>query len=932
MNTADERELEARARVEMLAARLADKQRELSEVTGRASFRLAERVIRPVRDTLVPRGSRRERFARWFIKGIINSAYLAWRKLSGRDRALARRQRQSEGSGPPVAIPARYAEWIAEFEPDETQRGLQRTIAQRFPYRPLLSVVGAVFNPPPDVLRDMIASVLAQTYDSWQLVLVDGGSARPGVADVLAEAAAREPRITVVSLEANLGIAGNLNRGLEAARGEYVAFLDHDDVLAPDALYEAARLLNRGPSIDVVYFDEDKVSADGRTRMDPFFKPAHSPAYLLSNNYLMHSIMRRALVVEAGGLDSRFDGAQDWDLSLRLANRGARIVHIPKILYHWRKAPGSVASDPTAKMWAMEAQRPCLHAHLEQLGRRDVRIESPTLGVLRHRWAGRGARVSIIIPSRDNARLLERCIDSIVSKTRYPDYELIVVDTGSTQRATAELYNRLQVKQCVRLLHWDHEFNYQKVNNLGAQHATGEILVFLNDDIEVTDQEWLEELVRWAELPTVGCVGAKLLYPDGRVQHAGIVIGLQGHGSQIYRGEPAEHRWGPFGTMESYRNYLAVTGACLAMRRSVFNEVGGFDGSFELCYGDIDLCLRVGARGYEVVLTPFAVLTHHEGASRGLHFPAADVLAATVRMLPVVAAGDPCFSPNLSDDSLEPVLDLVNEPEQRVARVETIASSFGVAAELDHAIERELVGESAEWSRYAPLLERIRQARAEQPAAVVATAGTLRVLLTLHDLSRTGAPMVNLHLVRHLCANGHTVTVVSPKPGRMLEDFEEAGARVLIEPLVVGAPHAAADLFAAHNVVIANTILAWRTVMAARAAGRPALWIIHESAFGEKYVREHPSAVRALATADIVVYPSRETADHYRDFDGGNHAVVHYGLVEPHVDGVAFDRVPGRQYLVTVARSHSHGSSARHSVLRPGRAPRRSPRWCQVCR
>lgn len=881
-------------RIGALACRLAERQRELNAIHAGAPWRFLARLWR-LRLRWAPRGSWREAMLRALARGL--------RAVVGLGRAVAAVRPTPAAKPKPGSDDAQatYQGWIAAREPDGAQLELQRRISKGMAYRPLITVITPVFNPPPEILRETIHSVLAQSYDRWELLLVDAASERAGVSEALRELGRSDPRIRLIPLAENLGISANTNRGLERAQGEFVAFLDHDDLLAPDALFEVVRMLNADPSLDVVYSDEDKISEDGRIRSDPFFKPSWSPEYLLSTNYLMHSVIRRAAIAEIGGLDPAMDGAQDWDLALRLTERGVRAARVPKVLYHWRKVPGSVAADATAKMWAMKVQHRCLQAHLERRGLEDVRVESPTLGVLRVKWKPKGGKVSLIIPTKDNVALLEKCLDSVFrAATALSSYEVILVDTGSKDAATLDYYTRLRNQKLVRVLNWEGPFNYHRVNNLGAREADGDVLVFLNNDIEAANVEWLEELVRWAELPGIGCVGAKLLYADGTVQHAGIVTGLQGHGSHIFRGGPGVHRWGVFGTIESYRNYRAVTGACLAVRKDVFDEVGGFDEAYELCYGDIDLCLRVAAHGYHNMVTPFAEVTHHEGGTRGMHFPGNDVLRASLKMLPLVVEGDPFFNPNLSYDALVPSTAVEDEPEVRGARIMSIAASFGVHDELELALERELVGESREWAVYEALVNR-PPAVAAGHAAIDSEAGSvLKVLVVLHDLSRSGAPMVCLHLARFLASRGHQVTVASPKDGRLRENFEEAGARVVVEPLFVGAPHAVRACFEEHDVVVANTIVTWRAVLAAKGCGRGVLWYIHESRFGQQFARQHPSTVRALAWADTIAFPSRETADLYREFDAANQRVIHYGFDRPAVEGVAFERDSGKLYVLHV--------------------------------
>jgi GT2 family glycosyltransferase/glycosyltransferase involved in cell wall biosynthesis len=839
-----------------------------------------------LRQTLFPAGTWRERAARGVFRRIVQSG-----RLVG---GLTGRQFGAIGAGAPP-VPMTYDRWIQKQEPDASRLELQRGLAMHFRYRPLISVICPVFAPPPSVLVETIASVRAQTYDNWELVLVKAGAQPEGVATVLT-ACGDERQITVVDLDDNLGIAGNTNRGLAAARGEYVAFLDHDDLIAPDTLYEVVRLLNDAPDTDVVYFDEDKVAADGIARSDPYFKPEWSPEHLLSINYLMHSVVRRATIEAVGGLNPEFDGAQDWDLALRLLEHGVTPRHIPRVLYHWRKLPGSAASDATAKPWALAVQAPCVKAHLERRGFTGVVVDTPALGVLRPRWEGRGSRVSIIIPTRDRAHLVRKCLASLTSLTRYPDYEVLLVDTGSAEPETAALYEELAHDPRIRLLTREGKFNYSGVNNWAAAQATGDILLFLNNDVEVLEPGWLEELARWAELEEIGCVGAKLLYPDGTIQHAGLVVGLEGHASQIFRFEAGDHHWSSIGSPEFYRNALALTGACLAVRRDVFRKVAGFDESLQLCYNDIDLCLRVAAAGYRNLYTPFARLTHHEGASRGFAVPKDDALRASIQMLPLVMFGDPTFSPSLSYGSVSPQLASEYEPEARGERIALIARNIGIFDEWTHAIEREIRGESRAWDIYRSLLPRTGA------AATVArtTQDRLRILLVTHDLSRTGAPMLAAHLTHYLHNLGHDVTVVSPKPGPMREEFETRGARVVVCPGILMTPYVLDELVSSQDVVLANTILSWRVVVSTRAAGRPCLWIIHESNFGYEYARAHRSIAQAFASATRVIFPSLETEGRYRQYNAGRQMVIHYGIEPVTARAKAFEKEPGKLYVMLV--------------------------------
>jgi GT2 family glycosyltransferase/glycosyltransferase involved in cell wall biosynthesis len=867
---------ELQAELDTLRRDLARAQAEIALL--KSAPRLEISLLWQWRMRLFPTGTRRERLARTALRAF------STRGLRVLPLPLAR-----AAADPPVT----YDQWIRRREPDTSQLRLQRTLAKGLSYRPLISLVCPVFNPPASVLADTLASVQAQTYDHWEFILVACGP-QPAEVDAVLGSCADDPRVIVVPLEQNLGIAGNTNAGIAAAHGDYVAFVDHDDLIAPDAFYEVARLLNHDPDADVVYFDEDKISADGQVRGEPYFKPDWSPEHLLSINFLMHSVVRRRTLAAVGPLDSRFDGAQDWDLAFRLLEHGVKARHLHRVLYHWRKVPGSSATVADAKPWAIERQAPCLAAHLERRGFTGVSVESPALGVLRPRWQGRGTRVSIVIPTRDRADLVRKCLSSIFELTRYDDYEVLLVDTGSSEPATARLYEELAANPRLRLLHLGGEFNYSGVNNWAASQATGDILVFLNNDIEVLDHEWLAELARWAELEEIGCVGTKLLYPDGRIQHAGLVVGMEGHASQIYRFQQGDHHWGPFGSPESYRNPLAVTGACLAIKRRAFDAVGGFDESYRLCYNDIDLCLRVAGAGFRNMFTPFAALIHHEGASRGFHVPSDEVLRASVEMLPLVMHGDPSFNPALTYASTSPTLAGENEPEERANRIALIARQAGVFDLWSRAWDDELAAVTAKWSRYRSLFPATPRLTPE----VAAPDGALRTLIVTHDLTRSGAPTLAAHLTEYLCAQGHRVTVLSPKPGPMREEFEARGAQVVVSPAALTAAYAMPDLFARHDVVLANTVLAWRTVISARAAGLPCVWMIHESNFGQHYARSHPSIVQAFAAATCVAFPSLETEGRYRDFHIPRSKIIHYGINPLTARTQVFEKDPAKLYAI----------------------------------
>jgi GT2 family glycosyltransferase len=594
--------------------------------------------------------------------------------------AFLRRRFRSAGSQPGLDP---YHVWIANMEPDDPALAQQRQMAEALAVRPLISFITPVYDPPPQVLRATLESVLAQTYSHWELCLADGNSTDPQVKSTLEEFARKDSRIRVEYLESNLGISGNSNRALAMARGEFVALLDHDDLVAPDMLWEVVQTLNTTPQTDIVYFDEDHITADGSLRHLPLFKPhTWSPELLLSTNYLMHSVVRRALVEEMGRFDSAMDGTQDWDLLLRCSEHTDRIVHIPRVLYHWRQLPGSGASG-TRKPGAFERQLQCIQAHLQRQGITQPMACFPSPGILRVTWPTQGTKVSIIIPTKDKVKFLRKCLTSLLERTAYPDYEILLIDSGSRERETLDYYETLRQEPHVRLLDFPPPFNYSAANNFGAHHATGDLLLFLNNDIEILEPDWLEELVRWAERPEIGVVGTKLLYADGTIQHAGVVIGMEGLASHIFWDAP-EHHCGLFGCLDWYRNYMAVTGACMLMRREVFEAVGGFDEEYILVFSDVKICLDALDKDYRNVYTPFACLCHYEGRSRADSLPLRDLKIAYSEMRDSVEAGDLYFNPNLSYALRLPTLapSAKDSRDDRLLRLRQVAEKVGLADAL----------------------------------------------------------------------------------------------------------------------------------------------------------------------------------------------------------------------------------------------------------
>ncbi len=538
---------------------------------------------------------------------------LSWRlqgkKVRARgfiDRAL--RSRRESG----------YASWIRANRRQEPERAAIAAEIAGWSDPPTLSVLMPVYNPSPRVLSAALASLRAQLYPHWELCAVDDASTDPAVSQVLARVAASDPRMRVLRRPENGHIARATNDALAMARGPWCAFMDHDDTLAEDALYEVARAVRQDPGLVLVYSDEDKIDGKGR-RFEPHFKPDFDRELLYGQNYINHLTAVRTDALRAlGGLRPGFEGSQDHDLLLRLTAGldPARIRHIPRVLYHWRAAEGSGTFSDRALARA-EAAR--LTALAEVAAPSGARAERGPEGFNRliHPLPSPPPRVSVIIPTRDRADLMAKTLEGLLAGTDYPDLEVVILDNDSREPATAALFARYAGEARIRVLPVPGAFNFSDLSNRGAAAATGGVLLFLNNDIEVLEPGWLSEMVRHAARPGIGAVGAKLLYPDGTIQHGGVVLGIDGVASHSHLGMPDADP-GYFARMVLVHEVSAVTGACMALRAEVFAEVGGFDArDLKVAFNDVDLCLRIRAAGYRIVWTPFAKLVHHESKSRG---------------------------------------------------------------------------------------------------------------------------------------------------------------------------------------------------------------------------------------------------------------------------------------------------------------------------
>jgi GT2 family glycosyltransferase len=523
---------------------------------------------------------------------------------------------------------------------------------------PLISVLVTAYNTPEQWLRRCLDSVLHQAYDNWELCVADGASTAPHVATVLSEYARRDRRVRVIYREHGGDIAAASNSALAMIHGGFVVLLDHDDELRPHALLRIAETVVAGPQLSLVYSDEDKIDADGK-RFDPNFKPDWNPDLLRSQNYMCHLVaVRTSLVRKVGGFREGFERSQDYDLVLRCSEHldARQIGHIPEVLYHWRAVADSTAFGRGAQAYSADAGARAVAEHLARTGvAAEIAPANRTPGLYRVYWPLPKPlpKISLVIPTRDRADLLKTCVESILAKSTYPDYELVVVDNRSSDPEALDYLSALRRRERVRVLSFDAPFNYSAINNWAAARCDGALLTLVNNDIELITNDWLEEMAGIAMRPDIGAVGAMLYYPDNTIQHAGVVLGVLGVAGHIDCGMPRGYEGHGYRALVA-QNLSAVTGACLMVRRRVFDEVDGLDEDLPVSFNDIDFCLRVRAHGYRNAWTPFAELYHHESASRGredtpekLSRYAAEVAFMQKRWGEALLE-DPAYNPNLS--------------------------------------------------------------------------------------------------------------------------------------------------------------------------------------------------------------------------------------------------------------------------------------------
>lgn len=499
---------------------------------------------------------------------------------------------------------------------------LDKQKKENFPIKPLISIVVPVYCTPLKYLTELIESIRNQSYVKWELCLSDGSGKNRFDSAFLDAYTRKDNRIKYISSSQPLSISANTNCALKIASGDYLVFADHDDLLAPNALYECVKIINKYPDTEILYTDEDKVTRDGKNYFQPHFKSDFNIDLLRSMNYICHMfLVKRTLQSQVGYLREEFNGAQDYDFVLRCIEKSDKIYHIPKILYHWRAHKDSTAENPQSKMYAFEAGRRAIEAHLQRL-QIAAKVEmGKQLGIYRVKYQyGKEPLVSVVIPNQEHVEDLKKCVNSLLNSSSYNNLELLIIENGSKQDSTFEFYKNLQEKyDKVKLIIWEkaNEFNYSAINNFGAKKATGEYLLFLNNDIEIINSDSIGEMVSHVLRPDVGVVGAKLYYKDDTIQHAGVILGLGGIAGHAFCGL-SNNENSYFSRGECIQNYSAVTAACMMMPKALFEEIGGFDENLKVAFNDIDLCMKIRKKNKLIVYTPYAELYHFESKSRGL--------------------------------------------------------------------------------------------------------------------------------------------------------------------------------------------------------------------------------------------------------------------------------------------------------------------------
>lgn len=737
-----------------------------------------------------------------------------------------------------------YDIWMNNFVFSDKKRKHVLSEIERFVYKPLISIATPVYNIEEVWLEKCIRSVLDQTYVHWELCIVDDASTRKGLRETLQRYADNEPRIRLKFLPQNLHISGATNEAIAMASGEFVALLDHDDELHPNALFEIAHILQSRRDADIIYTDNDMMNTEGR-RFSPKFKPDWSPELLLSYMYISHlMVCRTALVRESGGFREGFEGSQDHDLALRLSEKTDRIYHIPKILYHARTLPQSVSSAGDAKPYSFAAGIRAVQDAVDRRGinatveRPDFAVEA-RYGIYRLNynipWKD---KVAIIIPTRDRLDILKNCIESIENKTTYKNYEIFIADDNSREEATLNYFKSVRHK--VIRISDEGPFNFSRIINRAVRHLDPDIgyILLLNNDIEVITGNWIEEMLGLMQSREIGAVGAKLLYKDNKIQHAGIIVplhdGLPGHAFKTLDGSSM----GYLSYARVVRNYSAVTAACMLTRRGYFEEVGGFDEEhLNEAYNDVDYCLKLREKGYRIVYTPYAELYHYEGGSRGKRVPVRNEYYFRNRWGHIRM--DPYYNPNVT----------------------------GWLFQVNNKIKE-----------------------------ILPVSRKIKVLFITHNLNCEGAPLSLFSIAIGLDKNSYEIIVFSPMDGVLKDAYKKEGIEVMINPVNTGLIRVA-DLekqigtlvesvsMCGIDLIFCNTLDTFYGMYISKITGIPSVWCIRESVDVRKYFREHCRnkslvrfAMESLKQPTQLVFVAHATAQLFGEMNDPRFRVIYNGL------------------------------------------------------
>lgn len=574
-----------------------------------------------IRDRLFPEGGKIRSYLRTanrFVKSMFSIDYLKEQKNKIKEkgwRVTWIEMKRYMVMGTAAEPENLYQIWIEKNEP--TKEELQEQKNTKFKINPKISIIIPMYNTPVNFFEELVDNLIGQTYSNWELCLADGS---PEENKELEKIYKKDERIKYKFIGENKGIAGNTNEALSLVTGDFVALLDHDDLLPLFSLYEIVKCINENPDVEFIYTDEDKFEKLGGKRYDPYFKSDFAPDTLRANNFICHfSVFKKELMDKLGGFRSEYDGAQDYDILLRMSEETNKIVHIPKILYHWRvHALSTAKAGGTAKPYAYEAGIKAIQDHINRLGLKGTVEQGNTLGTYKINYEVIGnPKVSIIIPNKDYINTLKVCLNSLKKLTTYENYEIIVVENNSEESETFDYYKKIDGKDKIKVVYFpEKEFNYSKIINFGVKNSTGDYIIQLNNDTELMTPNWIQEMLGFAQREDVGAVGVELFYPDNTIQHAGIIIGIGGVAGHVFKNLPKGIH-GYFSKDAMIQNLSAVTAACIMTPKSIYDDVDCMDEKFKVAFNDVDFCLKIREKGKLIVYNPFVQFKHYESKSRG---------------------------------------------------------------------------------------------------------------------------------------------------------------------------------------------------------------------------------------------------------------------------------------------------------------------------